>query len=147
MAYKKSNNLLFQLEKELSATTSHFVTIGFNHQTWNIPQCVGVIETIMSCDWITSGRAVFELHRSNGLHPHCHFLIDSVLPKSKILEKIWAIKNIKKVVLNKSFIDYKIKNQSHDNYIHGNKVEEKMQYVELDRIWRDKNNIKQFWEK
>jgi len=144
---KKSNKLLLELERELSTTTSHFITIGFNHQTWNIEQCVFVIDNIMAFDWISSGRAVFELHRENGEHPHCHFLIESVLPKSKILEKIWACKGIKKCVLKKSFIDYKSENQNHRNYIHGKKTEDKMKYVELDREWRSNNNIKQYWQK
>lgn len=144
---KKSNSLVHQLEKELNATTQHFVTIGFNHQTWNIKSCVDIIEKIMSYEWITKGRAVFELHRSNGQHPHAHFLIDTVEPKSKILEKIWRAKGIKKIVLKKSFIDYKIKNQNHDNYIRGIKADEKMPYVQMDEKWRDENNIPQYFEK
>lgn len=144
---KEKNEMKMLILKRVNAKTSHFVTIGFNHQTWSIDKCVKVIETIMSFDWIEKGKAVFELHRANGQHPHCHFLIDSILPKSKILEKLWATKGIKKIVLNKSFIDYKSENHNHRNYINGQKTEDKMEYVRMDEKWREANNIPQFFEK
>lgn len=137
----------YQLKKELDIKHQHFITIGFNHQTWSIDKCVAVIEKIMSFSWILKGRAVFELHRSNGEHPHCHFLIECLEPKSKILEKLWATKGLKKVVLSKSFIDYKEVNHNHSNYIMGIKQEDKMPFVEKDKEWREANNIKEYWEK
>lgn len=145
--YRKSQRLEMELLKQLDSNTEHFVTIGFNHQTWSIQKCVSVIENILSFDWINKAKAVFELYRVNGEHPHVHILLESVLPKSKILEKIWATKGIKKVVLSKSFIDYKSKNQSHDNYINGQKTDEKMKYVQMDSEWREKNNIPHCFQK
>lgn len=126
-----------------------FVTIGFNHQTWNIPSCVKVIETIVARPWIKTIRAVFEIHRDNGLHPHVHMLIEPLEPltKSKMLEKIWAIAGIKEVCLKKSFIDYKVAADYHHKYILLEKKEDKMQYVAKDIEWRKKNHIKEFWEK
>lgn len=126
-----------------------FVTIGFNHQTWSIPGCVKVIQKICSFDWILSIRAVFELHRDNGLHPHVHMLItpNVPLPKSKMIEKIWATAGIKKVCLKKSFIDYKVAAEYHHKYILGDKQESKMKYVLEDIKWRDQNAIPQFFEK
>jgi len=129
----------------LSVTTDapkFFVTIGFNHQTWKINSCVKVIENILSFDWILSCRAVFELHRENGEHPHCHFLMETEkMFKSKVLEKIWATKGIKTVCLKKSFIDCKSAEKFHQDYINLIKKESKMRYVALDTKWRKENNI------
>jgi len=125
-----------------------FVTIGFNHQTWNIASCVKVIETITKHKFIKTIYAVFEYHRENGLHPHVHMLITPSEPitKSKLIEKIWATAGIKKVVLKKSFIDYKIACDYHHNYILGEKQESKLQYVQQDKEWRFENGIPEFWE-
>lgn len=129
--------------------TKLFITIGFNHQTWNVPSCVKVIETIIAFDWIKSCTAKFEYFRENGEHPHCHFLIELSysISKSKVLEKIWAAKGIKKVCLKKSFIDYKIAADYHSDYVNGIKVKEKMKYVEKDIHWRLINNIPEVFEK
>lgn len=129
--------------------TKLFITIGFNHQTWNASSCVKVIETIISFDWIKSCTAKFEYFRENGEHPHCHFLIELSysISKSKVLEKIWATKGIKKVCLKKSFIDYKIAADYHGDYVNGIKAANKMQYVEKDIAWRKINNIPEVFEK
>jgi len=120
-----------------------FITIGFNHQTWDIPSCVKVIYKILSFDWVDSGTGVFELYRTNGEHPHVHLLLDlnQDLSKSKLLEKIWATAGIKKVVLKKPFIDIKVAEEYHHNYIIGIKKPEKMPYCERDAEWREQNKI------
>lgn len=148
LAWKKeSQRLLIQLEKEFLTTTSHFVTIGFNHQTWCIQSVLKLIHTILSYEWISKAKCVFELHRSNGEHPHIHILFDSCLTKSKILEKLWAASGIKKIVLKKTFIDYKPALDIHYDYIMGVKQESKMKFVQMDRDWRDANNIDHLYVK
>jgi hypothetical protein len=142
---KKSEKLLNELY--FTQPTKHFVTIGFNHQTWTVGKCVALIQNILTFDWITGAKCVFEKHRENGEHPHVHLLIDSILPKSKILEKIWAAKGIKKLVLKKSFIDYKPAMDYHEKYILGDKQEAKIPYIEKDRIWRQENQINHLYEK
>lgn len=132
--------------KDLNSETNKlFITIGFNHQTWEIKKCQQVIETIISFDWIKNVKAKFELFRENGQHPHCHFLLETThqISKSKVLEKLWAAKGIKKIVLKKSFIDYKIAASYHDDYIDGIKSVEKMLLVQKDVEWRHDNNIPQ----
>jgi len=137
-----------------------FVTIGFNHQTWNISSCVKVIKNIVSFDWIQSIRAVFELHRENGQHPHVHMLI-TLSPhtdkknrtKSKVLEKIWATAGIKNVVQANNgrkcstFVDYKVAQDWHHKYILLEKCDAKMPYVFKDIKWRKDNAIDEYFEK
>lgn len=120
-----------------------FITLGFNHQTWTINSCLKVIETITTLGWVKSCRAVFELYRKNGLHPHCHIYIEPNVKytKSKVLEKLWAVRGIKRVILQKAFIDYKEAMPYHLEYIMLRKCEAKMPYVEQDTVWREKSNI------
>jgi len=76
-----------------TSNLEYFVTIGFNHQTWNIPHCVAAIQKVLSSKWLKDGEAVFELHRANGEHPHAHFslILENPLPKSKVVEKIFKL--------------------------------------------------------
>lgn len=145
----KTELALKRLEKDSVTPSEYFVTIGFNHQTWTIDACVNIIKTILGFDWVLSSRAVFELHRENGEHPHCHFVIktDEKMPRSKVLEKIWAAKGIKKVCLKKSFVDVKPLLEHHHKYILGFKQESKMPYVAKDIEWRQKNNIEDLFLK
>lgn len=126
-----------------------FVTLGFNHQTWSVDKCKEVIQKVLNLPFIQEAQAVFELYRENGQHPHCHFYIvtNNKIPKSKILEKIWAVAGIKKVILNKNFIDVKIGQPVHKGYVRGKKQDYKLQYVEKDMDWRKENNIPDLFEK
>lgn len=140
--YHQSLSVIISSLSESINAPKFFITIGFNHQTWNVRSCVKVIENILTFDWIISCRAVFELHRENGEHPHCHFLMETEkMFKSKILEKIWATKGIKSVCLKKSFIDCKPAERYHDDYINLIKQESKMKFVTMDTKWRSENNI------
>lgn len=124
-----------------------FITIGFNHQTFKISDAVLVIRRICENKIFKEIRGVFEMFRENGEHPHVHFLAElhETLPKSKILEKLWATKGIKKQVLSKTFIDVKKAEDYHTNYILGIKKQEKMKYIEKDKEFRKKNNIPEFF--
>jgi len=125
----------------------HFITIGFNHQTWSVAKCKAVIETIISFSWVLKCRAVFEYHRENGTHPHVHFVITTDISKSKVIEKIWRTGGMQKIVLKKSFIECKPALPVHYNYVMLIKQESKHQYIAKDIIWRKANNIPEFYEK
>jgi len=144
--FKKSNivsNMMNKAVESLEPTPNGkwFVTIGFNHQTWNVAKCCKVIEKIMSMEWIISAKANFELFRENGEHPHCHFIIETKEPKSRLLDKMFRPKYVKEVVLAKSFIDCKIMSDYHLKYINLEKQTSKTDYVAKDKDWRKKNNI------
>jgi len=154
-AYENSLALLTAKIITTPKVLSFFLTIGFNHQTYTIPKCVALIEKILTYDWILKCRAVFEFHRENGEHPHCHFLITTSLPnKSKFLEQMWAVGGIKQVVLAQgngkkcpTFIDAKPAEPRHIPYIMLDKADKKKQYIQKDIIWRKNNNIPEFFEK
>lgn len=143
LRFQEAQTALIQVNNPTIEKPDWFITIGFNHQTWDVPKCKDVILKVLQLPFIKSCEAVFELHRENGLHPHCHFYVEthSKIPKSKILEKIWASAGIKKVVLAKNFIDIKVAQPVHLGYIKGNKQDKKLPYVEQDKKWREENNI------
>lgn len=137
-----------EVEKlEPTANGWWFVTIGFNHDTWNIKDCSKCIEGILGMEWIISAKANFELYRENGEHPHVHFLLQTKEPKSKILEKCYRPLYTKKVVFSKNFIDVKPMMDYHKKYIMLDKQSDKMENVKKDIEWRKKNNIPDYEKK
>lgn len=136
-----------EIQRILSCKTednkTYFVTIGFNHQTWDIPHCCELIQRVVDASWVAKGQGKFELYRANGEHPHAHFILEleNAMPKSKVVEKIYKLKGMKKFVLKKNFIDIKATNEQHKLYITGIKQEAKMPYVKKDEEWRNRNNV------
>lgn len=126
-----------------------FITIGFNHQTFTVPLFKKWIEKFVQLKWVSMLKAKFELYRENGEHPHIHMIIktDKIQSKSQTIQKIWKSSGIKTIVLNSCFIDYKICEPYHFQYIDGNKQQSKLQYVEKDIEFRKNNNIPEFYTK
>lgn len=124
-----------------------FVTIGYNHQTFDVKKSIKAINKIIAMDWIKSVKAVHENFRSNGEHPHVHFIIETSEPKSRILDKLWRPQYIKELVLSRSFIDIKIAGPQHDKYLDGEKVEEKQECLKMDAEWRTKHNVPHVFSK
>lgn len=144
--HKVANKIMIEADKELNdeipePTKEWFITIGFNHQTWSVAKCKKVIEKILAMDWVKKAKANFELYRENGEHPHVHFMIETDIPRSKILDKLWRPRYVKDVVLARNFIDIKPAEIHHNNYIMLNKTEHKMKYIDKDIEWRKKNDI------
>lgn len=146
-AHKQLQQVKNTLLNKQDTKPKWFITIGFNHQTFKISDAVLVIRRICENKIFKEIRGVFEMFRENGEHPHVHFLAElhETLPKSKILEKLWATKGIKKQVFSKTFIDVKKAEDYHTNYILGIKKQEKMKYIEKDKEFRKKNNIPEFF--
>lgn len=144
--YKKSKKIAREIDKKVESLEPTpngwwFVTIGFNHDTWTIKDCCKCIEKILAMDWIISGKANFELFRENGEHPHCHFVIETKEPKSRIIDKMFRPLYTKKVVFKKNFIEAEPALEHHQKYIRLDKKSEKMPMVDKDKEWRKKNNI------
>ena len=128
----------------IKAPPCYFVTVGFNHQTWSVSSCVVAIKNILASKQVQNDSyGVFELHRANGLHPHVHFkiVLGKHLRPSKVAEFIFRTRDVSKVCLKQSFIDVKPWLPCHENYLMGDKQEDKLQYCDLDKIWRETNQI------
>lgn len=154
---------LAALEKELKSNLDDnmlwaFITVGFNEQTITTEKMAMVCRRISELKYFKTCTYVLEKHRENGIHHHTHFLVtfhDKVY-KSKLIDWIYQTKGVKDVCLNKNFIDIlgpinakKIYQpyEKYIEYINGNKKDDKLKYCEMDRKWRNENQIAHLFEK
>jgi len=144
---KRASMVIEKLEKTMSLegdtpTNKFFVTIGFNHQTFNVRTALSAVQNLLKKDFVLSGEGVFEFYRENGEHPHFHMIIE--VPKMRngmVVTKIFQSASMSKVVLSRNFIDVKECQPYHQKYLDGDKIEEKLQYCKKDEEWRIKNSI------
>lgn len=79
------------------------------------------------------------------IHHHTHFLVKTDLPKSRVIDTVYA--TVKKVVSAKNFVDVvgpRDKKGTYEDklkYVRGEKTQSKMECVLLDREWRITNNL------
>lgn len=125
-----------------SKSATYFVTIGFNHQTFNVKSALAAVNNLVNKDFVISCKAVFEYYRTNGEHPHIHLIIEAKQMRAGMLvTKIFQSAGMSKQVLSRNFIDVKPKQEYHDKYIAGDKIPEKMACCEKDKKWREDNKI------
>lgn len=141
---EESKKINLTLTKKDFETNVAFVTIGFNHQEFTIPKAFELIKSILNSDKVLDGSfAVMENYRENGTHSHVHMKIyySGTTYKSMLIQTMYRSKNAKKLILSKNFIDVKEFQPYHDDYLQGNKKENKIKYVEMDKRWRQINKI------
>lgn len=141
---EESKQINLTLTKKDFETNVAFVTIGFNHQEFTISKAFELIKSILNSDKVLDGSfAVMENYRENGIHPHVHMKIyySGSTYKSMLIQTMYRSKNAKKLILSKNFIDIKEFQPYHEEYLQGNKKENKIKYVEMDKNWREINKI------
>lgn len=128
----------------------YFITLGWNDEVITPKQMKSMTEKVTSLKYFKETIIAHEKHRENGIHHHTHILAYMAQPlaKTKLIQYIWAIAGIKKLIRCKEGVDVigqKSKNgaplATYQKYIVGDKKEAKMKYVEMDRIWRIKENL------
>jgi len=138
-----------------------FLTLNWDDKVITIDEMLKMshrASSISADQQIESVEYVLEKHRHSGIHHHTHmlFTMKSKVSPSKIIGWIYNLAGFSKICGKEEFIDYlgpQKKKKGHAafrvywNYIRGNKCEKKLQYVELDRKWRDSNNIQDLYLK
>jgi len=133
-----------------------FITVGWNEQTITPQKMLTTSHNILNLKYFTTAYMVLEKHRENGIHHHTHYLVEfcEKFPVSKILGWIYQTRGVKDLCLNKNFIDYLGPQngkkpyqtyQQYFEYIHGNKQEKKLPFIELDKKWRAENKIEDIY--
>lgn len=135
--YKKKDHLYF------------FITI--NPMECDIDAIEEIINIIKKKKYIKLHCYTFEQRGINinelGKGKHIHMIIDKTLAKSDILrfihssiKKYCTIENIdiRKITENGKIV--------RENYMKGHKSFEKLESVEIDKIWRKENNLQDFYE-
>jgi len=153
--YKKEAVDLLKSRKLLRDTSSEvkqfycFLTINYNDQTnIDIKIMHRIAQQILGQKNVLTAKYVHEKHRKEeGIHHHTHFLIttEKYISAGDMIDPIFKISAIKNYVGSRNFIDCVVaharKNNAHayadyEKYINGDKKEEKMKYIILDRAWR-----------
>jgi len=135
-----------------------FITVGWNEQTVTPKSMLTASQNILNLKYFSTAIMVLEKYRENGIHHHTHFLVEFTekYHVSKLLGWIFQTKGVKAICLKQNFIDYlgpqngKKPYQTYQvylDYINGKKKEAKLKYVELDKIFRAENNIKDIYIK
>lgn len=132
----------------------YFITLNFNHKTFDPKRCMELVKTFPKyTKWFKGYVGKFEFFRRDKTtkkiyeHPHFHFILETAcgFPNSKLVEKIFAVKDMKKYVDTKNYIQIDKYGPWTKDYMNGIKTEEKMECVEKDVSWRKKNNIPDFF--
>lgn len=125
----------------------YFITINYPADLLGLHRIKEITTNINKLEWIKTIEYVYEYHTKGGGHPHCHMLIttEEKMPKSRIIDKIFAVKNIKKLIPGKQSIDvadnYNKTIQVYRDYIDGHKRESKTENCQKDAEWRIQNNL------
>lgn len=129
------------------APRAWFITLNFDDTTFTPEKADAVVNKILSFDWVFSCMAVMEFHKTGGFHYHVHMYITCNLPKSKVIEKLFATKGIKVLIKKKNFIDCKEGFSEHKLYVQGIKQDSKEELVKLDREMRKRFGIPEIYHK
>lgn len=126
-----------------------FVTVGLDDKIFTDKNEAEIINPLVKriCDTPGLGDIKFvveKFRRNDGgdiyIHRHIHMLFESNLAKSKIVQ--FLFQKAKKYVASANFVDVKPDpSRSRLKYIMGEKVDEKLKCVEMDREWRKKCGI------
>lgn len=140
-----------------------FITITYDQNKVTHEVMLDVAERIKSLKGLKYIIYVHEKYRRDVKtskiyeYLHTHFLIRIDLENHKLLDRLWATKVIKDNIVGKSNIDIRDikkakklgksqKFEDYIKYIHGDKVEYKLELIELDKKWREKYNMESFGE-
>lgn len=128
----------------------YFITIGYDDKNITDEKIIKYSTKVAELKYWTEVNYVNEKFRKNDIgevyiHHHTHYLVKTQIPKSKIIQYVFQL--VKTCVAGQNYIDvksYKDKCGSYEqklNYIKGNKIDSKLECVELDREWRFQKNI------
>lgn len=154
--YSRQTEIQLEVEKDMKQLTGakkskyFFVTVGFDDKTITVPKIKKFRESVLKMAGVKFHSHVVEKFRRNDKgdiyeHHHMHFLIETDYYKAKVVQYFYtkATNKLNTVVAAKSFID--VKNDAsfevYEKYISGEKKQEKMACVEMDKKWRLENEI------
>lgn len=125
----------------------YMVTINYPDQFTEFAFMQEIVERIREKDWVKRFEWVHEYYTREGNHPHTHMIMTchKKFTPRRLAETIYSTKNLKKYCFALNFVQ--VEKDTHrswidrHDYIVGNKREDKYQFLERDRVWREENNI------
>lgn len=129
----------------------YFITVGYDDKTITDEKIIKFSTKVAELKyWEGDIYYVNEKYRKNPngeiyIHHHTHYLVKTNLTKTKVIQYVYqAVKN---GISGQNFIDVKTYKdnlgtyEQKKKYIQGDKIESKMECIELDRKWRNEKNI------
>lgn len=145
--------------KDVDGLNYIWMTLNFHPQV-SVPDIILEVSRIINLPIFAQTKIsyCYEYYTDKGSHPHVHMLIElkrtGCISFSKINEKIFQKKSLKEVLnLNikmswaKEYTDRTQRRAVHQAYLAGNKIEEKQEKCELDKLWRKENNLEELYIK
>lgn len=125
----------------------YMVTINYPDKFTDFAFMQEIVDRIREKDWVKKHEFVHEYHTEQGNHPHTHMIMTchKKFTPRRLAETIFSTKNLKKYCEALNFVQ--VEKDTHrswidrHDYIVGNKKESKVHLLELDRRWREENNI------
>lgn len=153
MKDKQYVDYCFNKQKAKGIVHKFFVTLNFNHNTFNPKRCLEIVKRFPKYEkWFKDYVCKFENYRRDKEtqriyeHPHCHMILElqcSISPK-KLAEKIFAIRDIKNFIDAINFVQIDRYGDHSIDYMNGVKIENKMDCIAKDIPWREKNQLPEF---
>lgn len=133
--------------KIVNSNPSFFVTFNWTDENFKFDKIHKSMLKLFSKSWIDNAKAVFEYNTTKGNHPHAHMVIQVNKHKTFGRFKDKILQSCMASTLAKNFIDIKLAQSYHQDYLDGDKRQEKMPLVEADKIWRQSLGIKEEYTK
>lgn len=127
-----------------------FITVGYDDKSITDEKIIKFSQKVAELKYWDEVNYVNEKFRRSEageimIHHHTHYLVKTSLPKSKVVQYVYQ--TVKSCVVGQQFVDvksYKDKVGTYEQklkYIQGEKIESKMECVEMDRKWRQEKGI------
>ena len=124
----------------------YLVTINYPPEYSNWEYMNEVVKTIASFKTVVSVRHVHEYHGQGENHPHTHMLmrVTKKQKPSELVKLVYQAKGMSKQIGGSNFINVTKKPKTYEEYeeyIDGDKADEKLPNVALDRKWRAERGL------
>lgn len=125
----------------------YFVTINYAKDFIKFEEMRNVVAALSGLKWVKHLDCVHEFYGKDSNHPHTHMLITThkKMPPSEVIDKVYAVKGLAKLIGGKNFVHLAKNRDKTANdyraYIQGAKTDSKLENVAKDIEWREKNNL------
>lgn len=131
-------------------TEKYFVTFNYNDDNFDLKLIMNSLERLFNKTYIVNAEAVFEYHGSKNNHPHIHCIFE-VKGQDRTFgrfKKTLKTSPLYKLLKADNFFDFKkFIAERHEDYLEGNKRDEKLKNVEKDKAWREELGLLDLYTK
>lgn len=136
-------------DKPQNDNPEYFVTFNWSPDgsNFDVEHCKKGVERLFNKSWVDNARGIFEYHGLTNNHPHfmCIIQVNKYKKIYDLKKKLFESSLAKGLAQN--YIDIKVKNSYHDDYMELDKSPKKAESLEKDKLWRSENNLAEIYQK